>query len=148
MSNVGAHMVARGAINAAVESAALRAAAAVKTVTRFWNKANIISLSLAPPPLLLFLLLVPTAADGEEPTSAGGKFLCLVTWFPFVCACVLVFVCVCVSMPVCKIKGGGELFQFLNLGQASSFPHRHGLLIPVSTQRSCLVSGTHDYIVL
>lgn len=35
MSNVGAHMVARGAINAAVESAALRAAAAVKTVTRF-----------------------------------------------------------------------------------------------------------------
>lgn len=35
MSNVGAHMVARGAINAAVESAALRAAVAVKTVTRF-----------------------------------------------------------------------------------------------------------------
>lgn len=33
MSNVSAHMVARGAINAAVESAALRAAAVVKTVT-------------------------------------------------------------------------------------------------------------------
>lgn len=40
-----------------------------------------------------FLIHASTAADGEEPTSAGGKFLCLATQTPFICE--LLKICVC-----------------------------------------------------
>lgn len=54
-------------MNNVVESALLRAAAALNTLTYSCDKANAF-----PPSLFPRSLLLSTAADGEEPTSAGG----------------------------------------------------------------------------
>ena len=117
---------------------------------RLWHssekkkKTNIISPSL---PLLFFSSSSQQQQMVRNQLQQVGNFFMLgnvISLHLRVCLCL----CTCVCVPVCKIKGGGELFQFLNLGQAPSFPHRLRLLIPASTHGSCLVSSTHDYIVL